>query len=302
MRDRLQLAVDAVVLRVWESGLKAVAVPGGKARLERIGAGSLLVRVELPLLSAVARLRLFTSAEGRLGVELAEIDAGLLPVPVSLAAAAIREFLPAQPWVVQRPGTRWDLDFASLVQPYGIELPPLAEVRAVDGLLELSFAGERAPTPAPAAHAPATEADDAPRTAAAEPSPAAPAIRFPRGAWSDGDLEAQFPAVLAGDLPPAGYGTVYMRFTLRNPTTGLLSVRLQARPAWVGAQPESAQLRPGAEQGVVVSFALRQVTPEVAGVLSLLVRWSVLETDPGGGNPSTRNGELTIPILSPGRG
>lgn len=138
--QRPRLIVDTAVLRATEPGLRACIPAGKPIALERVANGCAYLRISLPLMGAVAKVQLFVSPDGLLGLDLVGVEAGgLFGVPASLAAAAVREFLPPQPWLLQRPGTRWDVDLVAMAAQHGVELAPLQSVIADHGVLELRF-------------------------------------------------------------------------------------------------------------------------------------------------------------------
>lgn len=144
LQQRLSLVVDGGVLRVSEAALRRVLPPEAPVLLDKLTPFGLVLRVEHELTTILAEVRLFASPTGGLGLDLTAVRTDLLSLPASLVTALLSEFLPAQPWLRRGPGTRWEVDLAGMLRPYGVELPPLAGVRTGAGVVELEFARARA--------------------------------------------------------------------------------------------------------------------------------------------------------------
>lgn len=140
-QKRIRLFIESAAIHASEQGLRRVIPGDAPAKLEKLAQGGVILRVDLPFVSALARIQVFKGPEGLLSVELVEVEAGILPVPASLAAAIIREYLPSKPWLLQRPGTRWDVDIPALARSQGLELPALSAVRVNPLGIDLEFGG-----------------------------------------------------------------------------------------------------------------------------------------------------------------
>jgi outer membrane protein assembly factor BamB len=321
LEGRLQLALEGGTLTGSTEGLRSLIPPDARARLEAITPAGLRVRVRGPVGSAVAEIRLSTTPEGWLAIELLSVQAGPFAVPMSLVAAIVRETLPQQPWLHARSGTAWDVDVAAALAPFGIEVPPLAAARAGDGTLELEF-GRRGEalgvgrsafggeTAAGQSAAPADEISTLPslvRTPSPTQSvPAQGPTPPPRPTPTPVDLaasltqvEAQLPRSLAmAEAPAPGQGAVELFFEVANPTGALVSLRFRGRPHFVKVQPASLSLRPGASEKVTVEIQAGAITRENYQSLAVTAGWSLL-AETAEGDASTRHGERSIPVEVP---
>lgn len=284
---RLRMVILGGVLQASEEGLRALIPASAPVGLERITPGGLLLRVNLKLFSALAEVRVFVGTQGRLGLDLVAVRTELLPIPTSLATAALREFLPPQPWLHPQPGTRWEIDLAQIVAPYGVELPPLHAVRLAAGALELEFA--RVPEPA---------GTSMPR----EPPPALAVEAEPVAGQPAGPLreriEAQFPSSLdVSEAPAPGQAPIRLSFRVANPGADLLYLKIGARPFWIQVRPDAAALGPGQKETVVVELDPGEVTRENYQEPRLILTWAAMETV--GGVESTARGEVTVPVRIP---
>lgn len=319
LRVRLDHAVIAVDGAAVRRGLPA----DGPAALERLAGPSAVLRVRTPLGSAQAEVRLSATADGALALELVAVRTELLGLPTGLVAAAIREFLPAQPWLRAGPGARWEADPRELLAARGVDLPPLVRVAGGPDELLLEFArpapGAGNPTDTAAAAESAEALGDAAAagtvdspTSSAQVSPAHPAPPAPPPPAVD-PLDAlrepaPEPPVIAQLLPPRVRmdrdsetvpGAVEARLDLRYEDEGLLSLRLRGRPAWVRVEPENVTLRAGQVAGVSIRADVRRLAAEPAAALALEVSWSLLET-PAGAAPCTTHGKRTVEVQRPG--
>src|SRR5438046_2107545 len=87
LEGRVQLALEGGTLTGSTDGLRSLIPPDAPARLEAITSAGLRVRVRAPVGSAVAQIRLATTPEGWLTIELLSVQAGPLTLPMSLVAA-----------------------------------------------------------------------------------------------------------------------------------------------------------------------------------------------------------------------
>lgn len=292
---RLRLVIYTGILQGSEQGLRSVIPADAPVGLERITPAGLVLRVNLKLFSALAEVRLFVGTQGRLGLDLVAVRTELLPIPTSLATAALREFLPAQPWLHPQPGTGWEVDLAGLVRPFGVDLPPLQAVRPGAGMLELEFARapsepEPAPRRMPPEPAKVGAAKEPAVPAAPEPAPGAGPLRE--------RIEAMFPSGLQVSEPPApGQAPVRLSFRIANPGADLLHVRIGARPFWIQVSPDTVALGPGQSETVTVEVDPGKVTRENYQEPKLILTWAAMETVAGA--ESTCRGEVTVPIQVP---
>jgi outer membrane protein assembly factor BamB len=302
---RCRIRLEGGRLRISEDGLRMLIPPGAPVALQGLAPGRVVLQVDFKLAGAVAEIRLFVTPEGRLGLELGSVEAGILPVPSSLAAAVVRELLPEQPWLRSGPGARWEVDFAQLAAPAGLELPPLAAARAGGGAVELEFA--RAPQGAPATPPPAVPAQQAAEPAVAPvggiaaAGPQAKADDPPEAhSVSAREIESILPRALAVTAAPApGQPPEQVSFSVQNPAGGILSLRFRARPAWVRVDPSTLSLPPGASGTATVEIDPSRVTRENHRSIEVIAGWSLLETEPTTGQPTTRGGECRIPVDVP---
>lgn len=157
--SRVRARIDRLRLWVAEAAIPRAIPPGAPVKSVRFTPYGLHLEVDLSLTTVRAEVRVFPTVDGLLGVEIASVATDLIGVPTSLAAAAIREFLPGQPWLRQRSGARWDVDLPALAAGFGVELAPLAAVRTGPGGMELELSRDA-------------------KTAAAPPSASAPGEAF----------------------------------------------------------------------------------------------------------------------------
>jgi hypothetical protein len=148
-RREPRLRVEHLALWAAEGALSRLIPASAPVKTARLTPYGLHLQVELSLTTVRADVRVFATPHGRLGLEITSVATDLLGVPTSLVAAAIREFLPAQPWLHQGPGARWEADLVSLAAPFGIDLAPVAAVRSGPGGIELEFSRTSAGTAPP---------------------------------------------------------------------------------------------------------------------------------------------------------
>jgi len=145
----LKLNLQELTVGAVDLALQRVIPANAPVKTARFTPAGLRVEIELSLTTVRADVHLFATGQGMLGVEIVSVATDLLGVPTSLVAAAIREWLPPQPWLHQRPGTRWDVDLQALARMARLEIPPLAAVRGAAGSIELDFSRTRKGPPPP---------------------------------------------------------------------------------------------------------------------------------------------------------
>lgn len=136
---RVRARIDHLRLWVAEAAIQRAIPAGAPVKTVRFTPYGLHLEVELSFTTVRADVRVFPTVDGLLGVEITSVATDLLGVPTSLVAAAIREFLPAQPWLRQRSGARWDVDLPALAASFGVDAAPFAGVRCQPGGIELEL-------------------------------------------------------------------------------------------------------------------------------------------------------------------
>jgi outer membrane protein assembly factor BamB len=141
-QGRLTARIDALTLRLNEAAVRAVLPAGKKVRLDGITPAGIALRVPLSFTDVRAVVRVFPLPGGKLGLEPASVQTDLLSVPISLVAAALREFVPDQPWLKALSGGRWEVDLRVLAGPFGVELAPIVRASCAPGALEIRMSNE----------------------------------------------------------------------------------------------------------------------------------------------------------------
>jgi outer membrane protein assembly factor BamB len=273
-----RVRIDHAVIRIPQAAGAALIPAGSPARLERLVGGSALLRVSLSLTDVVAEVRLSATPNGRLAAELIAVRTDLIGVPVSLVAAALREYIPAQPWLTAGPGPRWEVDVVALGRTLGLELQPVAEVRGDAGTLEVVL--RRGSQSGMAEVSMSEEKPLAQRQAAdvEEPVPSV-SISLP-------------PSLEISEAPAAGDPPLDVTLEVPNPGPGVLHLRLKPEPDWVTVDKPAITIRPGESGQVKVSVEPASVTAENRGKALLKAEWAVEEGAQGVGS-------ATIPIRLP---
>ena len=298
-------------LRVSQQSLTRLIPASLPVQLDRIAGGRLYIRTRLSSIGGMAEVVPGVSAAGRLRMEIRSFQAaGLLPIPVMAVTWAIRSFLPAHPSLSFDENNQLEIDLATLLRPFGIEIPRLSAVQVNDGEIVLEFGvpaaavetqSQPVTTSAPAQPAgpPAQPANSAAPPVAAPAAPAvvpAPVIRDPVAVKEQ--IQAQFPASLPiASAPEVGQPPVRLSIRLRNPGAELLLARFRPEPPWVRVDPLQLPLAAGEEGVVRLEIDPGKISKENHRDLKVTASWSALV--PAEGRDVSVSGEAVIAIEVP---
>src|SRR5438067_2001191 len=127
---KLRVEVEAALLRLSREGLVRGLPPDAPIGIDRITPDRAHLRLNIKGLSAALEMRPVVSAAGRLRLELISVRAGFLPIPLSIAHAAIGRWLPSQPGLHAGEGNEVEIDLGEVLALVGVTLPPLQAARA----------------------------------------------------------------------------------------------------------------------------------------------------------------------------
>lgn len=280
-------------------------------QLDRIAGGRMYLRTRLCSIGGMAEVLPGVTAAGRLRMEIRSFQAaGLLPIPVMAVTWAIRSFLPTHASLSFDEDNQLEIDLATLLRPFGIEIPRLSAVQVNEGEIVLEFGVPAAAAPAQSPP-PTIAADTQPAVPAAQPvsppvqpivTPSAPVVP-PAPVLRDSvavkeQIQTQFPARLPIAAPPEpGQPPVRLSFRLRNPGAELLLARFRSEPPWVRVDPVQLPLAAGEEGVVRLEVDPGKITNENHRDLRVTASWSALV--PAEGRDVSVSGEAVIAIEVP---